>query len=466
MLSPTRHLGGRPEARYPHGPFVNPEEAPMSLFPHETARRLRLPRWALAATLAASLPTAGCVVDDGTALSEDDLTNVANTAVKRQSIGNCWVYASIGWVESLVLSNTGNTLNLSESYVSYWHWYEQIAGGTGGTGGGQIAYLENGQIGTGGFFGVAGELMLRYGLMDEGAFIPEEAEAARSDRQAAALTAINNSLKTGALSTTTARKDRALVRAEMDKAWQLKPEVVAKLDQVFGKSVSNNLYKSKTLPAGMRHPRELPVGWVQQSSKKRTVWLDEAIGKPLSSYDFTQRTGTYAWNERYYPSSATARRTFQITAQKALHLKLPVIMTWFVDFAAMGSDKTFKAPPTTPGRQGGHMTVVEDYEIDNVPGYGTLKAGVEVTDPKALEAALDPKATIKFIRIKNSWGSDLAPQDAAEDFKGFHDLFLPYLNGPLKECTGKDPTKACATSRNTSGLLAFVLPPAAFRTGK
>ena len=39
-----------------------------------------------------ALPLAGCAVDDGAALNEDDLTNVANTAVKRQSIGNCWVY--------------------------------------------------------------------------------------------------------------------------------------------------------------------------------------------------------------------------------------------------------------------------------------------------------------------------------------------------------------------------------------
>ncbi len=407
-------------------------------------------------------PMWGCATDVAPGVAEDDLTNVANTAVKRQSIGNCWVYASIGWVESLVLSNTGNTLNLSESYVSYWHWVEQIAGGSGG---GQIAALENGQIGAGGFWGVAGELMLRYGLMDEGAFIAEEGEAARSDRQSAALSAINASLKSGALATPAARKNRTLVRAEMDKAWQLKPDVIAKLDQVFGKAISTNLYKSKPLPAGMRHPRELPVGWVLANGKQRTVWLDEAIGKPASSYDFNRRTGVYAWNEQYYPSTASARRTFQINAQRALHLKLPVIMTWFVDFAAMAGDKTFKAPAASPGRQGGHMTVLEDYEIDNVPGFGTLKAGVDVTDPKALQAALDPKATIKFFRIKNSWGSDLAPQGAADDYKGFHDLFLAYLNGPNKECTGKAPN-LCSTTRDTAGLRAFVLPPAAFRTGK
>lgn len=423
-----------------------------------------LARRAAAAALAVALPSlalTSCAVDDGVGVAEEDLTNVANTAVKNQSIGNCWVYASVGWVESLVLSHTNNALNLSESYVSYWHWYEEIAGGNGGA---QIAALDNGQINAGGFWGVAGELMLRYGLMDEGAFIPEEAEAARSSRQSTALAAINASLKTGALSTAAARKDRALVRAEMDKAWQLTPEVIAKLDKVFGKSVSMNLYKSKSLPAGMRHPRELPVGYVVEAGKQRTVWLDEAIGKPVSSYSFINRTGPYAWREQSYPTSASARRSFQITAQRALHNKLPVIMFWFVDFNAMGSDKAFKAPPATPGSQGGHMTVLEDYEVKLADG-SVLKAGVDVTDPKALEAALDPKAAIQFFRIKNSWGTGLAPQGAADDYKGFHDLFMAYLDGPIKECTGTAPNK-CATTRSTAGMRSLILPPPAFRTGK
>lgn len=427
-------------------------------------RRTALTRRVAAAALSLALPAlslSSCAVDDGVGVAEEDLTNVANTAVKNQSIGNCWVYASVGWVESLVLSHTNNTLNLSESYISYWHWYEEIAGGTGGT---QIAALDNGQINAGGFWGVAGELMLRYGLMDEGAFIPEEAEAARSSRQASALAAINASLKSGALSTAAARKDRALVRAEMDKAWQLTPEVVGKLDTVFGKSVSMNLYKSKKLPAGMRHPRELPVGYVLEAGKQRTVWLDEAIGKPVSSYNFINRTGPYAWREQSYPSSASARRSFQIEAQKALHNKLPVIMFWFVDFNAMGSDKAFKAPPGTPGRQGGHMTVLEDYEVKLADGT-TLKAGVDVTDAKLLQAALDPKAAIQFFRIKNSWGSGLAPQGAADDYQGFHDLFMAYLNGPLKECTGKEPNK-CATTKDSAGLRSLILPPSSFRTGK
>lgn len=41
------------------------------------------------------------------------------------------------------------------------------------------------------------------------------------------------------------------------------------------------------------------------------------------------------------------------------------------------------------------MTVLEDYRI-NVPGFGTLKAGVLISDPKALDAALSSTAKIEF----------------------------------------------------------------------
>src|SRR5690606_16167114 len=167
---------------------------------------------------------AGCG-DDGTGESTDDVTDVMNSSVKNQSIGNCWVYATIGWAESLHLTQTGHELNLSESWVSYWHWYEQIAGGPAGDT--SVASLDKGQISTGGWWGVGVEIMRRYGVLSEGAFIPEEAEAARSSRQSSALSAINASLKSGVLSDPAKRRDRAVVRAELDKAWGLKPEVSA-----------------------------------------------------------------------------------------------------------------------------------------------------------------------------------------------------------------------------------------------
>ena len=110
------------------------------------------------------------------------------------------------------------------------------------------------------------------------------------------------------------------------------------------------------------------------------------------------------------------------------------------------------------------MTVLEDYEVKLADGT-VLKAGVDVTDPKLLQAALDPKAEIQFFRIKNSWGSGLAPQGAAADYQGFHDLYMAYLNGPLKECTGQAPNK-CATTKSTAGMRSVILPPVGYLTGK
>lgn len=398
----------------------------------------------------------GCLADS-TDSSSDDITNVANSSVKKQSIGNCWVYASIGWAESLRIGYSGEELNLSESYVSYWHWYEQITGGAAGMVG--VASLDKDQVTTGGFFGVAVELMRRYGVMNEGTFIPEEAEAARSARQSSALAAINTSLKSGVLSDKAKRKDLALVRAEMDKAWQLDAGVIALMDDVFGKDVSKNLEKGSVIPAnatGLRSPKAVEIAMTSSGP----LTLADAIGKPQSSYNARTRTGTYAWNEESYPTGTSSRRDYLKKAQKAMHGGLPVIMTWFVDFNALKSN-VFAEPPTTPGRQGGHMTVLEDYQIDNVPGFGTLKAGETVTDPKALEAALSSDATISFFRIKNSWGSDLAPPDASPDLKGYYDLHMKYLNGPITKCTASG-TDACASKSQETGLWAFVLPPAKF----
>ena len=114
----------------------------------------------------------GCLADD-TDSSSDDITNVANSSVKKQSIGNCWVYASIGWAESLRLGYSGEELNLSESYVSYWHWFEQISGSAAGMTG--VASLDKDQISTGGFFGVAAELMRRYGVITRARSSPRRA---------------------------------------------------------------------------------------------------------------------------------------------------------------------------------------------------------------------------------------------------------------------------------------------------
>jgi len=405
--------------------------------------------------LALSTHAVGCGTED-VGDESDDVTDIKNSDVKKQAIGNCWSYAVVGWAESLHLTHSGDELDLSESWITYWHWYEQITG-AGPADDVAISRMSGDEISTGGWFGVGVEVLRRYGVITEGAFIPSDEDSIRSSSQSSALKAINRSLADGALSDPAARRDRALVRKELDKAWALTPEVTALLDDTFGVDVSRSLVKGEATPADERilDPNTIPVG--------EGITLADAIGEPASTWDVKRRKGTYAWNEQDYPSSQSARRELLRQAQKAMHAGMPVIMTWFVDFAAL-KDNVFLAPPEEPGRQGGHMTVLEDYEIDNVPGYGTLPAGELVTDPAILDAALAEEAQIKFFRIKNSWGTELAPQGAGEEFRGYHDLFLDYLDGPLDQCIGPDDDK-CSRTRDTAGLWGLILPPAAFVSG-
>ena len=57
------------------------------------------------------------------------ITDVNHTDVERQSIGNCWLYAQASWVESMHLTATGEAFDTSQSYWTYWHWFDEIKGG-------------------------------------------------------------------------------------------------------------------------------------------------------------------------------------------------------------------------------------------------------------------------------------------------------------------------------------------------
>ncbi len=385
--------------------------------------------------------------------STEPITSVEHSRVEQQSIGNCWLYATAGWLESLNKSATGEELNTSESYTTYWHWFDQIANGTQRT-----------SISTGGSYNTAIEIYTRYGVMLQKDFIPEEATRDMSARQASALDAINASLSKGALSTREARRNRALVRAELDRAWGLRPEVIQLLNTVFGETVSRTLdrayvtskpstvlgasgteisvLRTLDIPVQVKNPKT--AGFAQ-------VTLSDVIGKKTSY----SRSGTWAWKQANYPYSARSRRDLQRRIQRALHDGQPVIMSWFVDFNALARDGSFTVEELErrggPGSQGGHMVLMHDYEAVNVPGFGTLSAGVDETRPEALEAALDPSAEIKFIRIKNSWGTYRPDRWADAPLPGYHDLHMTYLDGPVQQCAtkadGSTDTSRCSSTQ-------------------
>jgi hypothetical protein len=278
-----------------------------------------------------------------------------------------------------------------------------------------------------------------------------------SSRQKQALDAINLSLKSGALKSSAARNDKAKVRAELDRVWGLSADQSAMLDKVFGPKVT------KTLKASAQN-----AGTPILRADDFVVGYSMGPGKPMSKRTLTQAMGD--WQEAFYFGKDT--RNFLTRVQKALHEEQPVIITWFVDFNALengqgpmrGSFNIDTLNRLGPGQQGGHMTVLEDYQAKLSDGT-LLKAG-QTLDPsnpaqeKLLERALDKDTEVQFLRIKNSWGGARPDRAFAPGMPGYHDLYLNYLTASIKHCEEKDghtDTTNCATG--APPLENVVLPP-------
>ncbi|MBS2017722.1 MAG: hypothetical protein JST00_32895 [Deltaproteobacteria bacterium] len=379
---------------------------------------------------------------NGDTTDENEIVNVAQTDVERQSIGNCWLYAHASWVESMHKTATGEDFDVSQSYWTYWHWFDQIAGGF------------TSEVSTGGGWAVANEIVKKYGLMAEKDFIAADSDNEMSSRQASALSAINASLKTGVLADPAKRRDKKALRAEMDRAWGLTPDVASKLTQAFGESATRT-FASRT-PArsegtNIIRPQDFKVSYASGPGRA-------PISKSLSD-------AAREWRQSYY---SRGDRAFLTRVQKALHAAQPVIVSWFVDFNAMenregplrGSFNMKTLNELGPGRQGGHMTVFEDYSA-KLPDGTVLPAGetLAADDPK-LQRALDPRTEILFFRVKNSWGAARPDRAFAPGMPGYHDLQMGYLDGPVKKCAernGQTDTTNC-TSEQTP-LKYVILPP-------
>lgn len=408
--------------------------------------RLRLlPVFALGFGVTALAASAmGCSGSDAASAS-DEVVSIPHTDPKNQAIGNCWLYATGSWVESLHLAATGETLDLSESYWSYWDWYLSLLWSADD----EKPLTE---LSTGGFFTESAHILRHFGAMREGDFIPEESEAARSSRQSSALSAINKSLKEGALKDPAARKDMDLLRRELDAAWKLSPEMIERLDLAFGRTLDRRPENSDANVHKILVASKLPVLHVDGATHEKR---EAVLADLLPSTRANTPAGKYAWQQVKYPENDAERRAFLVRAQKALHDGLPPLVTFNVDFAAM-KGSAFADVPASPGRQGGHMVVMSDYEIDDVPGFGLLKAGVTETRPEALEAALSPEAKMVFLRVKNSWGGT----GAGDEFKvsGHYDLYMKYLNGPISWCLQPDGSTNRNACTDVAALKALVFP--------
>jgi hypothetical protein len=380
--------------------------------------------------------------DDGDT-GDDDVTEAPQTGVRDQSdTGNCWLYATAGWMESLeyaALIKKGKAsasdpatrpLHFSPAYWDYWDWYTKITSGT--IKGKKSDSLKDG-LDSGGSWGAAVEIAARYGMTRTRMFIGDDVHEEAS-HSLAALAAMTDSLSKGALKTAASRKDRALVRQELDKAFGLKPEVIDALTRAFGDG-------SKTFQAGtgtaneiVISPASVEIQVPRRDSTPVLIPLSKAIGDRAPGDDPDARVGAMAWNVvPYQAKSAAATREYFRRIQRALHENVPLPISWYV--ASNGDDDdtgkyvSIPAAPADSDESGGHETLVTDYEVDGVPGFGKLAAGATASK-EAEKASLDEHAKIVFLRVKNSWGNRVRAQGPA----GYNDLYFDYLTGTLRAC--------------------------------
>jgi len=388
----------------------------------------------LALAAAAGATAVGCANEDLTddAFTEpgdlvENVTDVSHTDVRRQSIGNCWSYASTGWLESLHQARTGNAVNVSESWITFWDWHKKITGGSIT----RNATTMKDEVSTGAWWDTAMTVLRDRGVAFEEEFIPEEAMSAASARQSEALTAINAELNgMGRLVSATARRDPQMVLNALLDAWRINDTIRADIRRVFGLSARSTLSSTREpLPAWMRKASAFPI---------RTSVARSSTGAPVRWDGFLSDVipgGRYAWKTLSYPATASSRTAALRRVMRALNAAQPVLVSWLVDFnARSGSTGTFDLATLRAagaGRQGGHLVTTEDYEVViRQPGMPERRLAAGEMATAADMRLAEQYGEMASLRIKNSWGTAQGPLGGM--FGGYHDLTVAYLNGPIR----------------------------------
>jgi hypothetical protein len=244
-----------------------------------------------------------------------------------------------------------------------------------------------------------------------------------------------------------------------DDAWRLPQEVRDQLDRAFGRDGAMTLRSGGSVEGtNIIDPTQLPVRYATTTDGGVTIqYKDKYLTDAIQEWDTIQ-----------YPHDDASRREQLIRVQRALHARQPVGVTWNVDFNALENGNNERRGSFNldtlnaagrPGHQGGHMTVLHDYEAVTASNV-ELKAGVTLdpSDP-LLQEALQPSTRIKLLRTKNSWGAARDDRSFVDGLPGYHDLWMNYLNGPLRWCPDADhPTNETCTDEQP-GLRGLLMPP-------
>ena len=374
-----------------------------------------LARIALVATLSLSACSSPSV--DVPSASEE-VTDIPETAIKRQRVGNCWIFTAVAWIESLAKDSPprgAKMTNASEAYLTYFSWADAIHDGRT-----DVDDLGRPVIVTSGYVSQALELVRRYGLMSESDFgvTTEETKAARALVEAELAPG-------GALDTPKKRADRVAVRRVLDRAFGLTPAVKAAITRAFGEGLDGELAQGD-MPKTIVPAAAIVVG----RDGERDVTLADAIGTPIRGDEFARHRGELAWEEIVVgddePVAATQRRM-----KASLNQRFPVPLSWAVDYDYRSEDDGSFGPQRVKQTDDAlrmHASLIDDYEIVLANGK-VLPVGKVETRPEMLAATLDSGAQVRFVRVKNSWGyvSKKGVPQGGPDARGYIDLYWGYL---------------------------------------
>lgn len=393
-------------------------------------------RWHLGLGLGLTLLAGACAApSDDAAARHDDITDVTPPPPVQQSIGNCWVFATNAWIEAMSARPAGATaVDLSEAYVSFLYWLDQISAPPPPFTRGLVFTLR-----PTGSWGIAADLLTRFGWMPETEFLDVATTSTFAERHQIAFEAMQQELAHGALTTPAARADRRLVAETLVKAWKLDAEVVADLTKAFGAAFDRDLQNGQATIDGTRVHRldEIAVGWGSAGDR---VSAQDLIGSlPEGEAPFTgKRSGPYAYSDVKPPGSEDKVRAYVRRVQKSLNQDLPVVMSETSDDRDLDANGTYQKPADEQlsAMWYDHAVMVFDLSVMTTQ-LGLLPAGTKAS-PAALEATLLDDSQVVAFRARNSyWGRyadgsiiPFAGGTAVNDYALDYLLWRPNYAGP------------------------------------
>lgn len=295
--------------------------------------------------------------------TEPRTVELPETPVRRQTINNCWIQTATGWAEALAARGGAEGLRFSPSYLTYRYLEDVLRTG-------QRAVLDD----ISGNFLKAALLIKTHGLLREEDFRGPHGEKPPSDAEAMA------------------HLSRLVAESPLSAS-----EVRAALDEAFG--VRMELLESKVLS-----PKEIVVG---KPGQERSESLeDHLLSWQPETWSLKSPAIEADLRSAFLPQELDGRQQALLGRMKrALGAGFPLPTAWFADLSALDASGRFSASnwhaAGRPGLQGGHSTLLVDYEARLPDGRHVPEGSVS---PELRGEAEMHGSIVAFI-MKNSWGA-------------------------------------------------------------